>query len=161
MESINKGSNFVINKRSERDKSYHIVLFAIAIVTILVSSTASNTDEALASQGGNQGNFIIRVTLIDDSNIDIHHVFYDLVDIYIKEHPQYGHFNIDLSDALYSDTFNGEYTTDIVLPSGVIDIHETFHLCMEGPVTGGGHGMMCHDLINNPQKGPEEITIRI
>ncbi|HET6589630.1 MAG TPA: hypothetical protein VFG45_05650 [Candidatus Nitrosocosmicus sp.] len=158
---MNKGSNIVMNKRGERDKSYHILLSAIAIVTILVNSTASNTDVALASQGENQGNFIIRVTLADDLNIEIDHVFYDLVDVYVKEHPEYGHFNIDLSDALHSDTSNGEYTTDIVMPSGVIDINEKFHICIGGPITGGGNGIICYDLINNPKQGPEEITIRI
>lgn len=75
-----------MNKQGQGDKFCHILLSAIAVVTLLVSSTMI-ADLALASQGGNQGNFIIRATLIDDSNIDIDNVFYDLVDIYIKEHP--------------------------------------------------------------------------
>lgn len=80
-------------------------------------------DVAIATQGEDQGNFIIRATLVDDLDIDIDRVFSDLVDIHVKEHPEYGHFNIDLSDALYSDTSNGEYTTDIVMPSGVIEVN--------------------------------------
>ena len=120
-----------------------------------------NTNVATATQGENQGNFIIRATLVDYLDVDIDHVFSDLVDIYVKEHPEYGHFNIDLSDALYSDTSNGEYTTDIVMPSGVIEVNEAFHICIEGPATGGGNGIMCYDLMNNPKLGPEKITIRI
>ncbi|MDN5846405.1 MAG: hypothetical protein L0H53_09045 [Candidatus Nitrosocosmicus sp.] len=83
---MSKASNSIMNKQGQGDKFCHILLSAIAVVTLLVSSTMI-ADLALASQGGNQGNFIIRATLIDDSNIDIDNVFYDLVDIYIKEHP--------------------------------------------------------------------------
>lgn len=71
------------------------------------------------------------------------------------------HFNLDLSDVLYSDTANWEYTTVIVMPFGVIKANESFHICIEGPVTGGGNGMIYYSLLNNPQQGPSEITIRI
>jgi hypothetical protein len=118
-------------------------------------------DVAIATQGEDQGNFIIRATLVDDLDIDIDRVFSDLVDIHVKEHPEYGHFNIDLSDSLYSNTSNGEYTTDIVTPSGVIEVNETFHVCIEGSVSGGANGMICYNLLNNPQQGPEEIIIRV
>lgn len=147
------------NQNQDR-KLIHICLFVVTALTILVSFTM-NTNVTNATQGENQGNFIIRVTLVDDLDNNIDHVFSNLVDVYVKEHFEYGHFNIDLSDALYSDTSNGEYTTDIVMPSGVIKVNERFHICIEGAVTGGGNGIICYDLINNLQKGPEEITIRI
>ena len=58
--------------------------------------------------------------MVDD--LDDDHNFYDLVDIYVKEHPQYGHSNIELTDALYSDTSDGKYPTEIIMPSGLIEI---------------------------------------
>ncbi len=157
---MHKTSNIKMKKQNQDGKLFHIFLSVVAALTIVFSS-AMNTDVAIATQGENQGNFIIRATLVDDLDIDIDHVFSDLVDIYVKEHPEYGHFNIDLSDALYSDTSDGEYTTEIVMPSGVIEVNETFHICIEGPVPAGGNAMICYNLLNNPQQGPEEITIRI
>jgi hypothetical protein len=157
---MNKRSHIKVNKLNQDGKLFHIFLSVVTALTVLVNSPII-TDVAIATQGENLGNFIIRTTLVDDLDIDIDHVFSDLVDIYVKEHPEYGHFNIDLSDALYSDTSDGEYTTDIVMPSGVIEVNETFHICIEGPVTGGGNAMVCYNLLNNPQQGPEEITIRI
>ncbi len=149
-----------MNKMNHDGKLFHIFLSVVAALTVLVNSPII-TDVAIATQGENQGNFIIRATLVDDLNIDIDRVFSDLVDIYVKEHPEYGHFNMDLSDALYSDTSDGQYTTEIVMPSGVIQVKEIFHICIEGPVSGEGNGIICYDLINNPKQGPEEITIRI
>lgn len=157
---MSKRSHIKMNKLNQDGKLFHIFLSVVTALTLLVNSPLI-VDVAMASQGENQGNFIIRATLIDDLDVDIDHIFSDLVDIYVKEHPEYGHFNIDLSDALYSDTSDGQYTTDIVMPSGVIEVNETFHVCIEGPVTGGGNGMICYNLLNNPQQGPEEITIRI
>ncbi|HET6589505.1 MAG TPA: hypothetical protein VFG45_05005 [Candidatus Nitrosocosmicus sp.] len=157
---MSKRSHIKMNKLNHEGKLFHIFLSVVTALTLLINSPLI-MNVAMASQGENQGNFIIRVTLIDDSRIDIDHVFYDLVDIYVKEHPEYGHFNMDLSDALYSDTSNGEYTTDIVMPSGIIDVNETFHICIEGPVTDEGNGVICYNLLNNPQRGPEEITIRV
>jgi hypothetical protein len=157
---MSKTLNIKKIKQNYDVKLIHIFVSVVVSLTLLVSSIM-NTEVTLATQDESQGNFIIRVTLIDDLDIDIDHVFFDLVDVYVKEHPEYGHFNIDLSDALYSDTSNGEYTTDIVMPSGVIEVNEAFHICMEGLVTGGGNGVICYDLINNPKQGPEQITIRI
>jgi hypothetical protein len=157
---MSKRSYIKMKKQKQDGKLIHIFLSVVTALTVLVNSSII-TNVAVATQGENQGNFIIRVTLIDDLDIDIDHIFSDLVDIYIKEHPEYGHFNIDLSDALYSDTSNGKYTTDIVMPSGVVEVNEVFYVCIEGPVTGGGNGIICYDLINNPKQGPEEITVRI
>jgi len=157
---MSKTLNTKMKEPNQNGELSHIFLSVVASLTLLVSFT-TDTEVTLATQGENQDNFIIRVSLVDNLDIDIDHVFSDLVDIYVKEHPEYGHFNIDLSDALYSDTSNGEYTTDIVMPSGVIEVNEAFHICMEGPITGGGNGVICYNLLNNPQQGPEEITIRI
>ncbi|KAA2281564.1 hypothetical protein [Candidatus Nitrosocosmicus sp. SS] len=66
-----------------------------------------------------------------------------------------------MSDALYSNRSEGQYNTDIVMPSGMIKVNETFHICIGGPVTGGGNDMICYNLINNPRQGPEGTTIRI
>ena len=111
------------------------------------------------SKPSSKGNFVIQVTVVDD--LDDDHNFYDLVDIYVKEHPQYGHFNIDLTDALYSDTSDGEYTTEIIMPSGLIEVDEEFEICIEGPVSGGDNGIICEDLTNSHQQQPEEITITV
>ncbi len=111
------------------------------------------------SKPSSKGNFVIQVTVVDD--LDDDHNFYDLVNIYVKEHPQYGHFNIDLTDALYSDTSDGEYTTEIIMPSGLIEVDEESEICIEGPVSGGDNGIICEDLTNSPQQQPEEITITV
>jgi hypothetical protein len=155
-----KRSHIKMNKLNQHGKLFYIFLSVVTALTVLVNSPII-TDVAIATQDENQGNFIIRATLVDDLNIDIGHIFSDLVDIYVKEHPEYGHFNMDLSDALYSDTSDGQYTTEIVMPSGVIEVNEVFHICIEGPVSGEGNGTICYNLINNPKQGPEEITIRI
>lgn len=103
---MNNGSHIKMKNQNQDRKLIHICLFVVVTaLTILVSSTM-NTNITNATQGENQGNFIIRVTLVDDLDNDIDRVFSDLVDIYVKEHSEYGHFNIDLSDALYSDTSN-------------------------------------------------------
>jgi hypothetical protein len=111
------------------------------------------------SKPSSKGNFVIQVTVVDD--LDDDHNFYDLVDIYVKEHPQYGHFNIDLTDALYSDNSDGEYTTEIIMPSGLIEVDEEFEICIEGPVSGGDNGIICEDLTNSHQQQPEEVTITV
>jgi hypothetical protein len=111
------------------------------------------------SEPNSKGNFIIQVTVGDD--LDDDHNFYDLVAIYVKEYPQYGHFNIDWTDALYSDTSDGEYTTEIIMPSGLIGVDEEFQICIEGPISGGDNGIICEDLTNSPQQLSEEITITV
>lgn len=111
------------------------------------------------SEPSSKDNFIIKVTVVDDLDDNIS--FYDLVDIYVKEYPQYGHFDIDLTDALYSDTSDGEYTIEIIMPSGLIEADEEFEICIEGPVSGGENGIICEDLTNNPQQQPEEVTITV
>ena len=157
---MNKISHIKMKNPNQDRRLIYICLLVATALTIMVSFTM-NTNVTNATHGENQGNFIIRVTLVDDLDNAISRVFSDLVDIYVKEHSEYSHSNIDLSDALYSDTSNGEYTTDIVIPFGVIKVNETFHICIEGVVIGGGNGTICYDLSNNPQQGPEEITIRI
>jgi hypothetical protein len=47
------------------------------------------------------------------------------------------------------------------MPSGVIEVNETFHICIEGSVTDWGNEMICYNILNNPQQGAEEITIRV
>ncbi|MDR4492025.1 MAG: hypothetical protein R2685_14180 [Candidatus Nitrosocosmicus sp.] len=113
----------------------------------------------MASEPVSKGNFIVQVTVVDD--LDDDHNFNVLVDIYVKEYPQYGHFNIDLTDALYSDTSDGEYTTEIIMPSGLIEVDEEFQICIEGPESDGDNGIICEDLANSPQKQQEEITITV
>lgn len=144
-----------------QDKKLRIIFLSVVAALTIVCSSTMNMDLASATQDENQGNFIIRVTLVDDLDFDIDHIFYDLVNIYVKEYSQYGHFNMDLSDALYSDTSNGEYITEIIMPSGLIEVDEVFHICIDGPVTSGGNVIICYDLTNSPQPQPEDIIIRI
>jgi hypothetical protein len=88
-------------------------------------------------------------------------IFLCFSDYIRKRASDYDHFSTDLSDVLYSDTSNGEYTLGIVMPSGLIKVDEMFYLCIEDPVTGSGHGRVCYNLINSTQQWSKEITIRI
>jgi hypothetical protein len=47
------------------------------------------------------------------------------------------------------------------MPSGLIKVDKIFYLCIEDPVTGSGHGIVCYNLINSTQQWSKEITIRI
>jgi hypothetical protein len=66
-----------------------------------------------------------------------------------------------LTDALYSDTSDDEYTKEIIMPSGLIEVGEEFQICIECPVSGEDNGIICGDLTNSPQQQSEEITITV
>lgn len=63
---------------------------------------------------------------------------------------------------MYSNSNNGDYSTKIVIPSGLIDVNEVFHICLEevdsDEVNDEKH---CYELKNMPQKAPEIIKILV
>ncbi|WP_134483564.1 hypothetical protein [Candidatus Nitrosocosmicus franklandus] len=108
-----------------------------------------------------EDSFIVQITLVDDLNIDIDSIFYDLVNIYIHEYPDYGRFNMDLGGALYSDSSDGEYTFQIRIPAGLIETDEIFHVCIEDSEDQKNGQVFCYEMTNSPQKKPERIIIRV
>lgn len=102
-------------------------------------------------------NFIVEVTFIDSSRIGPNDVSF-----YIQEYPQYSRDNLDLIDAMYDDNPNspdGKYTTRIVMPSGLIESNEDFHVCVNDEDDGRIYD--CFGMTNSPKKGPEYLTVRV
>lgn len=129
----------------------NITLFAISILTILTILTIVPTVYA------QRGNFIVEVTFIDSSRNGPKDV-----SLYIQEYPSYSRENIDLMDAMYDDDPNspdGQYTTRIVMPSGLIDTNEDFHVCVVDENEGRIYD--CYEMTNSPRKGPEYLTVRV
>lgn len=123
-----------------------VLAISISLVLSLVPTTY-----------GQKGNFIVEVTFIDSSRNGPNDV-----SMYIKEYSQYSRDNIDLIDALYDDDPNspdGQYTTRIVMPSGLIDANEDFHVCVV--YENGGSIYDCFEMTNSPKKGPEYLTVRV
>ena len=105
-----------------------------------------------------KNSFIVQVTFVDrpgvDGPVD--------VNLYIEEYPQYNQENIDLTDAMYDDnpkTPDGQYTTQLTMPSGLIKDGQAFFVCVDDANSGVIWG--CFELINGIKKGPEKITIGI
>ena len=104
-----------------------------------------------------KGSFIVEVTFVDSSRNGPNDVSF-----YIEEYPQYSRNNIDLIDAMYDDdpdSPDGQYTTRIVMPSGLIDANEDFHICVVDENDGSIYD--CYEMTNSPKKGPEHLTVRV
>ena len=104
-----------------------------------------------------KGTFIVEVTFIDSSRNGPNDVSF-----YIQEYPQYSRDNLDLIDAMYDDNPNspdGKYTTRIVMPSGLIESNEDFHVCVNDEDDGRIYD--CFGMTNSPKKGPEYLTVRV
>lgn len=104
-----------------------------------------------------RGTFIVEVTFIDSSRNGPNDVSF-----YIQEYPEYSRDNIDLIDAMYDDDPNspdGQYTARIVMPSGLIDTNEAFHVCVVDEDDGSTYD--CYKMTNSPRNGPEYLTVRV
>jgi len=122
-----------------------VLAISISLVFTLVPTTYAQ-----------KGSFIVEVTFVDSSRNGPNDV-----SVYIEEYPQYSTNNIDLIDAMYDDpnSPDGQYTTRIVMPSGLIDANEDFHVCVVDE--GDGSIYDCFEMTNSPNKGPEYITVRV
>ena len=123
-----------------------VLAISISLVLSLVPTTYAQ-----------KGNFIVEVTFVDSSRNGPNDV-----SIYIEEYPQYSRDNIDLIDAMYDDnptSPDGQYITRIVMPSGLIDSNEDFHVCVVDEDDGSIFD--CFEMTNSPKKGPEYLTVRV
>ncbi len=69
-----------------------------------------------------------------------------------------GGSSIDLNDAFYNDDpYTGIWKDEIVVPSGLIEAGEKFHVCMED--TKKEITLACYKLENTENQGPEKLTI--
>lgn len=126
----------------------NITLFVISIFIFLTIVPTAYSQ---------RGNFIVEVTFVDSSKKDLKDV-----SVYIQEYPEYSQNYIDLMDAMYDDDPNspdGQYTTKIVMPSGLIDANEDFHVCVVDEDDGSIYD--CYEMTNSPKKGPEYLTVRV
>jgi hypothetical protein len=57
------------------------------------------------------------------------------------------------------DSPDGQYTTRIVMPSGLIEANEDFHVCVVDENDGSIYD--CYEMTNSPEKGPEHLTVRV
>lgn len=127
-------------------KNEIVLVISISLVLTLVPAAYAQT-----------GSFIVEVTFIDSSRNGPNDV-----SIYIQEYPEYSRDNIDLIDAMYDDDPNspdGQYTTRIVMPSGLIEANEDFHVCVVDEDDESIYD--CYELTNSPKKGPEHLTVRV
>ena len=123
-----------------------VLVISISLIFTLVPTTYAQ-----------KGSFIVEVTFVDSSRNGPNDV-----SVYIEEYPQYSRDNIDLIDAMYDDdpdSQDGQYTTRIVMPSGLIDANEDFHVCVVDE--GDGSIYDCFEMTNSPKKGPEYLTVRV
>jgi hypothetical protein len=123
-----------------------VLAISISLVLALVPTTYAQ-----------KGSFIVEVKFIDSSRNGPNDV-----SVYIEEFPQYSRDNIDLIDAMHDDdpnTPDGQYTTRIVMPSGLIDANEDFHVCVVDEDDGSIYD--CFEMTNGPKKGPEYLTVRV
>lgn len=123
-----------------------VLAISISLVLTLVPTTYAQ-----------KGSFIVEVKFIDSSRNGPNDV-----SVYIEQFPQYSRDNIDFIDAMYDDdpnTPDGQYTTKIVMPSGLIDANEDFHVCVVDEDDGSIYD--CFEMTNSPKKGPEYLTVRV
>ena len=151
------------NETRSKRRNLFLVTMSIMVFAALISIChTTNLTYASVQDSDNKRKFIINVNLVDDLNGETNSISFDTVDIYVKEYPRYGIFGIDLDDAMYSNSNNGDYSTKIVIPSGLIDVNEVFHICLEevdnDEVNDEKH---CYELKNMPQKAPEIIKILV
>lgn len=123
-----------------------VLAISISLVLTLVPTTYAQ-----------KGSFIVEVKFIDRSRKGPNDV-----SVYIEELLQYSRDNIDLIDAMYDDdpnTPDGQYTTKIVMPSGLIDANEDFHVCVVDEDDGSIYD--CFEMTTSPKKGPEYLTVMV
>lgn len=60
-----------------------------------------NLINAFTQENDNKGKFILNLKLGDNLDIETNNTSFNTVNIYVKEHPKYGHFGIDLDIAIY------------------------------------------------------------
>lgn len=100
-----------------------------------------------------KGNFRVLITFIEGS--ERRHI--DYIRVYVQEYPQYD-FRTDLDDAFYNDDpYTGEHTSQIEMPSGLIESGETFHICIDDEDVDTT--LACYKLENSRRNAPEELTI--
>lgn len=103
------------------------------------------------------GEFVVKVTFLDD-----HRDGPTYVSLFIKEYPEFSVRNIDLLDAMYDNdnkTKDGQYATEITMPSGLIKDNEIFHVCLNDE--DQNKTLECFKMQNNPTNRVEQLVIKV
>lgn len=122
------------------------------------SRSDDNDNDEDNGSTNNENKFKVMVTFLEGEDRN----FSD-VRLYIQEYPQYGTnppggSHIDLNDAFYNDApYTGVWEDEIVIPSGLIDVGEEFHICMED--TKRDVILACYELENGSESKPERLQI--
>jgi hypothetical protein len=139
-------------------KSNVIHKYVTSILVILIFSFLSLISTQQYFAAAQKDTFLkVEVTFIEGQNRNVSDAR-----VYIQEYPKYGTnpdgSSIDLNDAFYNDApYTGIWEDEIVIPSGVIEIGEEFHACIED--TNKGLTLACYKLENTEKQGPERLTI--
>jgi hypothetical protein len=118
----------------------------------------SNINAAIFCSSTKRRILKIEITFIEGQNRNVSDAR-----VYIQEYPQYGtnppdSSYIDLNDAFYNDApYTGIWKDEIVVPSGVIEMGEEFHACIED--TDKGITLACYKLEYTEKQGPKKLTI--
>jgi hypothetical protein len=142
---------------SAKTNIFYKCTISILVILILSFLTLIPTQQYFAVTQKDSP-FKIEITFIEGQNRNVSDAR-----LYIQEYPQYGSpasggSSIDLNDAFYNDApYTGIWEDEIVVPSGVIEIGEEFHVCIED--TNKGITLACYKLENTEKQGPEKLTI--
>lgn len=131
--------------------------YAMITIVLVVRIAEKAPEHVYLSGSGNsdddEGNFRVLMTFIGDSE----RRRIDYVRDYVQEYPQYD-FRTDLDDAFYNDDpYTGERTSQIEMPSGLIESGETFHICIDDEDVDTT--LACYKLENSRRNASEELTI--
>lgn len=130
----------------------------VSVLALLVFCSSCITTQLYTSAQKDDTPFVIEVTFIEGQNRTINDAR-----VYIQEYPQYGTnppggSSIDLNDAFYNDDpYTGIWKDEIVIPSGIIEVAEEFHACLED--IDKWITLACYELENTEKQGPEKLTI--
>jgi hypothetical protein len=122
------------------------------------SGDSENDNDEDNSSMNNENKFRVILTFLEGEDRN----FSD-VRLYIQEYPQYGTnppggSHIDLNDAFYNDApYTGVWEDEIAIPSGLIDVGEEFHICIED--TRKDIILACYELENGSESEPEHLEI--
>jgi hypothetical protein len=80
-------------------------IFFVSTTTLVLAVFISinytmNLINAFAQENDNKGKFIMNIKLADNLDIETNNISFNIVNIYVKEHPKYGHFGINLDESM-------------------------------------------------------------
>jgi hypothetical protein len=123
------------------------------------STNTSDRDSEDDDSTSGKGTFKVEITFINGDDKPGH------ARVYIQEYPHYD-ITPDLIDAFYNDDpYTGIWKEELVMPSGLIENSETFHVCIDDITRNVYENkdsdvtLACYEVENSARKGPKRLTI--